>query len=71
MEGEGGEGVCAHYMCVNEGMKGVHHIRAYLGDVFTHMYVGERGGRKVCTRTSVRQTVCAREGNNISLYAGE
>ena len=45
-----------------KGMKGVHQIRAYLGDVFTHMYVGERGRRKVCTCTSVRQTVCAREG---------
>ena len=64
-------------MCVNEkqrgckGVKGVHHIRAYLGYVFTHMHVGERGGRKVCTCTSVRQTVCAREGSNMSLYAGE
>ena len=52
-------------------IKGAHHIRTYLGDVFTDMYVGERGGRKVCTHTSVRQTVCAREGSNMSLYAGE
>ena len=52
-------------------IKGLHHIMVYLGDVFMHMYVGERGGRKVCTRTSVRQTVFAREGSNMSLYAGE
>ena len=54
-----------------KGIKVVHHIRVYLGDVFMHMYVGERGGRKVCTRTSVRQTVFAREGSNMSLCAGE
>ena len=52
--------VYVHIICVwmrsnvgAKGIKGVHHIRAYLGDVFTHMYVGERGGRKVRTRTQV------------------
>ena len=52
-----------------KGIKGVH--QGLFGRCVQHMYVGERGGRKVCTHTSVRQTVCAREGSNMSLYAGE